>query len=120
MTLGEFIKKYRKDTGLSLRELADKCDLSFQYISKLEKDEVDKLSVDTTIKIAKGTGAPMQEILKMVSDVDLPPQYGNAPYRIAREQDKEISDEMLSLYVAYKEADPAVRKAVRLMLKMEE
>ncbi len=80
MTLGEFIKKYRDHTGMSQRAFAEKCGLSFQYISRLENSQVGKPSIGTASKVAKATGAPMQEILKMVSDIDFPPQYGTAPY----------------------------------------
>lgn len=37
MTLGEFIKQYREETGMSMREFARKADLSNAYVSMLEK-----------------------------------------------------------------------------------
>ena len=37
MTLGKFIKQYREDNNLSLREFSKSCELSHSYISKLEK-----------------------------------------------------------------------------------
>ena len=40
MKLSEYVKNYRENHRLSLRQMAEKCDCSFQYISKLEKDEV--------------------------------------------------------------------------------
>lgn len=40
MKLSEYVKNYREKHRLSLRQMAEKCECSFQYISKLEKDEV--------------------------------------------------------------------------------
>lgn len=38
-TLGEIIKDYRNEHHLSLRDFASKCDLSFSYVSMLEKNK---------------------------------------------------------------------------------
>lgn len=40
MTLGEYIKNYRKEHKLSVRALSDKCGVSRSYISVLENDKV--------------------------------------------------------------------------------
>ena len=46
MYLGEIIKKYRTEHGMSQQAFADKCALSKPYISQLENDLVNP-SIET-------------------------------------------------------------------------
>jgi len=71
MKLSDYLKTYRTFNKLSLRAMADKCNCSFQYLSKLENDEVDNPSIEMLKKIADGTGTSVHEILSLVDDVEV-------------------------------------------------
>lgn len=76
MELGEFIKKYREENDLSLREFANKSGLSHAYIAKLESG-IDPRSgkkveptLDTIKKIADATDTQLIEVLKLMGYVE--------------------------------------------------
>lgn len=52
MAMSENIKTYRKDAGLTQKELAKKTGLSFSMVSKLESGEQTNPSLDTIRRIA--------------------------------------------------------------------
>ncbi|NLT94075.1 MAG: helix-turn-helix transcriptional regulator [Clostridia bacterium] len=76
MKLGEIIKKYREENNLSLREFADKCDLSHSYISKLEEGKDPRSgkkiepTLDTVKKISEAINIPLDELLKMIGYIE--------------------------------------------------
>ena len=73
MYLGEIIKQYRLEHGISQQTFADKCGLSKPYISQLENNYNPKTqepvapSSDTFIKVAKAMGISLKDLLE---DVD--------------------------------------------------
>lgn len=75
MTLGEAIKEYRTDHGLSQRQFAIICELSNGYIAMLERGENPSTGepIKPTIlalkKIATGMGITMAALFDMVDDV---------------------------------------------------
>lgn len=58
---GKNVEKYRKETGLSYRELAQKCDVDHSNISKIEKGEVD-LRLSTIQELARGLRISPKEL----------------------------------------------------------
>ncbi len=50
-TFGEKLKELRKAKKLSQRELADKVNVDFSYISKVENDRLSPPAADTVVKI---------------------------------------------------------------------
>lgn len=58
MTVGQWLKEEREKAGLSLRQLAEKVDMSNSYLSKIERD-LKFPSVDTLVKLGKALNAPM-------------------------------------------------------------
>jgi repressor LexA len=73
MTLGEYIREYRKEHNMSLRDFAELADLSPQYISNIEKginNDGKPLSPTMTTynKIAKATGISEGKLLSSVDD----------------------------------------------------
>lgn len=73
MTIGEYIKKYREEHELSLREFGALAELSPQYISNLEKginNNGKPLSptMTTYAKIAKAIGISESKLLSSVDD----------------------------------------------------
>lgn len=72
MYLGEIIKQYRIEHGISQQAFADKCGLSKPYISQLENNYNPKTkepvapSSDTFIKVARAMGISLDELLQNV------------------------------------------------------
>lgn len=68
MKLSEYIHQYRTSHHLSFREMGDQCNVSHQYINRLEKDEIKKPSLEFLAKIARGMGITTTELLNSVDD----------------------------------------------------
>ncbi len=66
---GKNVEKYRKETGLSYRELAQKCDVDHSNISKIEKGEVD-LRISTIQELAKGLRISPKELFDFEFDFE--------------------------------------------------
>ena len=70
MTLGEIVKQYRTDHGLSLRDFSKLCGLSNGYISMLEKNENPRSkkpiapSLDTVRVISDTIGISLDDLLE--------------------------------------------------------
>ena len=47
-----YLRKLRKINNLTMRKLAEKCNISQSYISDLENEKIKKPSIDTIYKIA--------------------------------------------------------------------
>jgi len=60
--LGEAIRAYRKNVGMSQEKLAEKADLHHNYIGELERGEK-AASIDTLLKIAKALGVKVRELV---------------------------------------------------------
>ena len=75
MTLGDYIRVYRKEAKLSQREFAKKCDLSNGYISMLERGINPKTKEPITPsliqlkKLADGMCVTINDILSEVDDM---------------------------------------------------
>ena len=59
---GAHLRKIRDDKGLSLRDLATKCDLDSSQISKIENAVWD-IQLSTIFELAKGLGVEPKELL---------------------------------------------------------
>ena len=76
--LGDIIKSYREEHGLSLRAFAEKCGFSHAYVNKLEKgiDPKSKKEViptiDTLEKIADAMNISLGELLKEMNYIHFP------------------------------------------------
>lgn len=74
MYLGEVIKLYRQEKGISQQAFADKCGLSKPYISQLENNRNPKTgepavpSSDTFVKVAQAMNISLTELLEMVDE----------------------------------------------------
>ena len=67
MKLSECIWLYRKEKKLSLREFADLAHCSHQYISKLEKEEIDSPSVIMMDNLAKAMGKTLSQLREEIN-----------------------------------------------------
>jgi HTH-type transcriptional regulator, competence development regulator len=62
-TFGKLLKDLRREKNVSQRELAEKIGVDFSYISKVENDRLPPPAAETTIKIARALGIPVEELL---------------------------------------------------------
>ena len=75
MLLGEYIKKYRDEHGISQRQFAEKCFLSNGFISMIEKGTNPKTkepitpSLPSVKAIANGMGITVHQLLSEVDDL---------------------------------------------------
>lgn len=110
MTLGEFIKQYRDDHGLSQRKFAALSGLTNTYISHLESNRNSKgippiPSIDTYRAVAKVAGITVDELVAIVEDrIQIASPYTAeeqrmiALFRKASEKDKTIIMRILEDY----------------------
>ena len=77
MTIGEYVKQYRKSQGLSMQAFGEKCNLSRAYISILEKGinpttgKTFAPTIETLNKIAEVTGVTIDTLLPMLDSNQL-------------------------------------------------
>ena len=75
MLLGEYIKKYRDEHGISQRQFAEKCFLSNGFISMIENGKNPKTgepitpSLPSVKAIASGMGITVHQLLSEVDDL---------------------------------------------------
>ena len=74
MNFGEKIRQLRKDKNLTLRELANKLDINFTYLSKIENmtEEDGKPTIpsrETIIKLAHELSADSEELLLLAQKI---------------------------------------------------
>lgn len=63
--LGERIRKLRKERSLSLRELAEKSEISsFSYIRNIEEGIVEDPGIKTIIKLSRALEISIDELVK--------------------------------------------------------
>lgn len=64
---GIHLSKIRKKKGLSMRELASRCDIDYAKISKLENNKAN-VTITTLIELAEGLGIHPKELLNIDFD----------------------------------------------------
>ena len=62
--ISENIKKARAKLGLTQDDLANKADIKYTTLMKVESGTVNKPSVQTMAKIAKALGVSIEELIK--------------------------------------------------------
>ena len=105
MKLSEYVRLYRKEHRISLRDMAKKCNCSFQYLSKLEKGEISSPSMPKVINLAHGMGMSVNELLEIADDFEIDCSYQAV-----------MSD---TLFDAYENAPENIQKAVCALLGVE-
>ena len=63
-TIGNKIKQLRIKQGLTQDELARKSDLPYTTLTKIETNVITKPSIQTVMKIAKGLGVSVDDLMK--------------------------------------------------------
>ncbi len=61
--LGFLILRYRRDTGLTQQEFADKVKLSRNYVCQIERGKARHLSLEVLTKVAVGIGVAVKELV---------------------------------------------------------
>ncbi len=108
MKVAEIVKEYRSSHHLSLREFANECGCSFQYLSKLEKGEIARPSWDMMLKLSHAMGKPYTYLFQEAEDACMVEEPVTEP------------SEMGLLYSSYNEADERTQKAIRVLLDIDE
>ena len=63
-TISQNIKRVRTKQGLTQDDLAEKANIKYSTLAKINNGVVTKPSVQTIQKIAKSLGVPIEELLK--------------------------------------------------------
>ena len=63
-TIGDKIKQLRNKQGLTQDELARKANLPYTTLTKIETNVITKPSIQTVVKIAKGLGIGIDDLMK--------------------------------------------------------
>lgn len=63
-TVGDKIKQLRNKQGLTQDELARKSDLPYTTLTKIETNVITKPTIQTVVKIAKGLGVSLDDLMK--------------------------------------------------------
>ena len=62
--IGDKIKRLRNKQGLTQDELARKSDLPYTTLTKIESNVITKPTIQTVMKIAKGLGIGLDDLMK--------------------------------------------------------
>jgi DNA-binding XRE family transcriptional regulator len=62
--IGDKIRQLRNKQGLTQDELARKADLPYTTLTKIETNVITKPSIQTVMKIAKGLGITIDDLVK--------------------------------------------------------
>jgi len=65
--VGDVMRDFRLKRGMTLRDLADSANVSYSYLSELERGQKDASSL-VLHSIARGLGMPLSEFLYEVAD----------------------------------------------------
>ena len=61
--LGVNISQRRKKLDMTQEELSNRADISTNYVSRLERGEIDHIRAETLFNIAKGLNSTMEELM---------------------------------------------------------
>lgn len=71
-TFGQTLKEIRRRRGISQRDIAEKVNVDFSYISKIENDRLPPPAADTIVKICDALDVPPDELLAMTGKMPTP------------------------------------------------
>lgn len=69
IAFGKQIEKLRTEQNLSYRQLAQRCDVDFSNISKIEKGEIN-IQLSSVLQIAKGLSVSPKQLFDFKFDLD--------------------------------------------------
>jgi transcriptional regulator with XRE-family HTH domain len=68
-SFGAVLRVHRRAAGLTQRELAERADLDFTYISKLENDRLPPPAADTVVTLCQIIGIPPEGLLALTGKI---------------------------------------------------
>lgn len=68
-SFGQALRKYRRSSEISQRELADRIGIDFSYLSKLENDRIPPPAADTIVAICNELGIDPEELLALTGKI---------------------------------------------------
>lgn len=57
-------KRLRKERGYTQEELADRADLEYKYVQRIEGKNPPNMMIETALKLARALGSPLSSIIK--------------------------------------------------------
>ena len=66
---GSALREFRREAGLSQRDLAEKVGVDFSYISKIENGRLPPPSADTIVQICKILNIPPENLLALTGKI---------------------------------------------------
>jgi transcriptional regulator with XRE-family HTH domain len=90
-TLGESLKRARKNINLTLRQVEDSLDISNAYLSQLENNKIKKPSADVLYKLSNLYRIDLSELLKASGIIE-----ENSPAKTKKEIEKEELNQQVS------------------------
>lgn len=118
MKLGEWIKQYRSEHGLSMQAMADMCGFSKAYIGMLEKgiNPTTKKPLSPTLqtfnKIATGVGINIDAFISLL-DKDQPI---TIPHREKAKKSISVTDAELKHLENYRDLDDTQKKMIDVQI----
>ncbi len=64
LNIGDKIKQIRNKKGLTQDALAQKAELPYTTLTKIESNVITKPTIQTVVKIAKGLGVSIDDLMK--------------------------------------------------------
>lgn len=119
MKLGDFLRRYREEHGMSTRDFAALSGLTAGYISMVENDRNPNTgkpimpTARTYKKIAAATGIPFDELLRMTEDAGAAPSAAPPPVASA----PKLSGAAQRVALLYQSADERDRRLVDVILE---
>ena len=114
MKLGEYINKYLSEHEMSMRQFADKCNLSHQTIAYIINDRLPNgkqpnITQKTGKQIAKALG--LKDINDLASVADFELSWGKQPNDRTIISEEEIDPSIMSLITKLEDSPQSVRNA---------
>ncbi len=82
---GAALREYRRNAGISQRELAERAGLDFSYISKVENGRIPPPAADTIVTMCQIIGIPPEELLALTGKIPSEVQQTVSTSRAAQE-----------------------------------
>lgn len=92
MTLGQNIHKLRITQNLTQEQLAELCGLTVNFISRIERDKTNRVSVFTVQKIAKSLNTTVDDLLNGYCSNDKDNKQVNANQQLLNNELNKLDD----------------------------
>jgi transcriptional regulator with XRE-family HTH domain len=93
-TLGKYLKRIRRERGLTLRAVERKTEISNAYLSQIENGKITKPSPSILYKLANHYGIPYEDLMKLSGYPVVPAEKAISTrpslQRITKEEEKEL------------------------------